>query len=101
MQQYQGQMQRFLTPQDLSNHWSNSISVMTLANWRSRGRGPQYVKVGGRVLYPAAKVAEWEEHNMAAGTGQYRPAPTLTGPAKRIACEGKVLAISTKGTKKL
>lgn len=100
MQQYQDQAPRFLTPQELSNRWSGSIGVTTLANWRSRGRGPQYVKVGGRVLYPAAKVAEWEEHNMAAGTGQYRPAPTLTSPTKRIACEGKVLAISIKGTKK-
>lgn len=51
------------------------------------------------MLYPTAKVAEWEEHNMAAGTGQYRPAPTLAGPAKRITCEGKVLAISTKSAK--
>jgi hypothetical protein len=26
----------------------------TLENWRSQGRGPAYVKVGGRVLYPVA-----------------------------------------------
>lgn len=99
MQQYQDQGPRFLTPQELSSRWSGTIGVTTLANWRSRGCGPQYVKVGGRVLYPAAKVAEWEEHNMATGTGQYRPAPTFTGAAKRIVCEGRVLTISTKSAK--
>ncbi|MGN8094746.1 helix-turn-helix transcriptional regulator [Methylobacterium sp. 22177] len=99
MQQYQDQAQRFLTPLELSSRWSGTIGVTTLANWRSRGRGPKYAKIGGRVLYPVAQVVAWEEHHMASGTGQYRPAPALTSPAKRIACEGKVLAISTKSAK--
>jgi hypothetical protein len=28
------------------------LKVKTLANWRSEGRGPPWVKIGGRVRYP-------------------------------------------------
>lgn len=31
----------------------------TLANWRSQGIGPPYVKVGGRVYYPEHLLDEW------------------------------------------
>lgn len=35
------------------------LSVKTLANWRSAGIGPAYLKVGGRVLYPEDLLTEW------------------------------------------
>lgn len=35
------------------------LSVGTLANWRSIGLGPIYVKVGGRVRYRASSVNAW------------------------------------------
>ncbi len=53
----------YLTPKDLSERWRHSISVPTLANWRcasSRIKGPPYIKAGGRILYPVAKLDEWE-----------------------------------------
>ena len=31
----------------------------TLAHWRSQGRGPTYVKVGGRVVYRGADLNAW------------------------------------------
>ena len=31
----------------------------TLAHWRSQGRGPTYIKVGGRVLYPGRELNLW------------------------------------------
>ena len=33
----------------------------TLANWRSQGIGPPYVKIGGRVFYPEHLFDEWLE----------------------------------------
>lgn len=36
-------------------------SLNTLANYRSRGEGPPYVKVRNRVLYPSAELARWIE----------------------------------------
>ena len=35
--------------------WSQN----TLANYRSRGEGPPYVKVRNRVLYPADELDRW------------------------------------------
>lgn len=33
--------------------------VGTLQNWRTRGEGPRYVRIGREVRYRAADVAEW------------------------------------------
>lgn len=35
------------------------MSVKTLANWRSNGFGPAYIKIGNRVLYPISDLEEW------------------------------------------
>ena len=44
------------------------LSTGTLANWRSLGLGPTYVKLGGRVRYRASGVNSWvasQEHESA------------------------------------
>lgn len=44
------------------------LSTGTLANWRSLGMGPTYVKLGGRVRYRASGVNSWvasQEHESA------------------------------------
>ena len=33
----------------------------TLAHWRSEGRGPKYVKLGGRVVYRGSHLNDWIE----------------------------------------
>lgn len=35
------------------------VEVTTLAKWRSRGCGPSYAKIGGKVRYPAAAISEF------------------------------------------
>lgn len=35
------------------------VKVSTLANWRWSGRGPAYLKVGGKVRYRAEDLASW------------------------------------------
>lgn len=32
------------------------IKQQTLANWRYLGKGPRFVKVGGKVFYPASVI---------------------------------------------
>lgn len=49
-----------MTPAELSRRYADAISTRTLANWRSNGTGPAFVKVGGKVLYSLAAVVEWE-----------------------------------------
>lgn len=51
----------FYTPQQVASRYSNAITVRTLANWRSIGQGPDYIKIGGKVMYPVLAVTEWEQ----------------------------------------
>lgn len=50
----------YLTPAMLRARYQNSVTLRTLANWRSCGDGPRYTKIGGRVLYPLREVLKWE-----------------------------------------
>ena len=52
---------KYLTPAELVERYRGSITIRTLANWRSTGEGPRYTKIGGRVLYPLDAVKVWEE----------------------------------------
>ena len=51
----------FLTPNTVASRYNGAITVRTLANWRSIGQGPDYVKIGGKVMYPLASVQDWEK----------------------------------------
>ena len=51
---------KFLTPQQVADRYG-VVTVRTLANWRSIGQGPNYIKIGGRVMYSVECVAEWEK----------------------------------------
>jgi hypothetical protein len=51
-----------LTPRQLAGRWN--ISEQTLANWRSAGRGPDYMKIGHTVLYDPAAVQTFEKRNI-------------------------------------
>ncbi len=35
------------------------VEASTLANWRWKGGGPRYIKVGGRVRYRLCEIAQW------------------------------------------
>ena len=51
---------KFFTPQQVVARYG-VVTVRTLANWRSIGQGPDYIKIGGRVMYPAESVFSWEQ----------------------------------------
>ncbi|NGO67139.1 helix-turn-helix transcriptional regulator [Streptomyces boncukensis] len=57
------------TPAELAGRLG--VSVGTLANWRWRGEGPRYVKLGSgrssRVRYRSEDVAAWEARHAAGG----------------------------------
>jgi hypothetical protein len=50
----------YLTTSEVIERFRGMISDKTLANWRTRGEGPPFMKAGGRVLYPLAALIEWE-----------------------------------------
>ena len=53
---------RHLHQIELARRWN--ISSRTLENWRWLGRGPAYLKVGGRVLYRIEDVETFEAANL-------------------------------------
>jgi len=56
-------MSTWLTPVQVAER--TGFAVSTLANWRSLGIGPAYVKVGQRIRYDDAEVTAWQEQAQA------------------------------------
>lgn len=50
---------------DLARRWK--ISHRTLERWRWLGKGPQFLKLGGRVVYRMADVLAFEEAQKSGG----------------------------------
>lgn len=46
-----------LTPSEVNKLYG--ISMATLATWRSRGLGPDYIKAEGNVFYKNSQIAKW------------------------------------------
>ena len=56
---------RHLTQRELSRRWR--LSERTLEAWRWRQQGPQYLKLGGVVLYRASDVEAFERSQLRTG----------------------------------
>jgi hypothetical protein len=54
-----------LTQLELADRWR--LSGRTLEKWRQTERGPRYLRVGGRVLYPIAEVERFEAAGLRGG----------------------------------
>jgi predicted site-specific integrase-resolvase len=48
----------FLTLEELAERWR--VSPRTLERWRSDGEGPPWVRLKGKVIYPAEGVRAYE-----------------------------------------
>jgi hypothetical protein len=55
-----------LTENQLADRWQNS--PRTLQGWRQQGKGPRYLKIGSRVVYPLAEVEAYEAANLHVNT---------------------------------
>lgn len=60
------------TQKELAERWR--LSPRTLEQWRWRGVGPRYLKLGARVLYPLEMVEAYEAGQVHANTGGPLPA---------------------------
>jgi hypothetical protein len=56
-----------LNQMQLADRWA--LSPRTLEQWRWRGVGPRYLKIGGRVIYPLAEVERYEASRLHQNTG--------------------------------
>jgi hypothetical protein len=66
----------FLTPHDLATRWNTTPN--TLSQWRWNGRGPQFFKIGRRVLYKIHDIEIFEDEKCYQNTSQ-------TPTAKKVA----------------
>jgi hypothetical protein len=48
----------YLTSKEVADRWR--LSDQTLANWRYAGKGPPFIRVGSRVLYPIEGIHSFE-----------------------------------------
>ena len=55
-------MQTHLRQKDLAERWH--VSPRTLERWRWIGEGPQFLKVGGRVIYRLEDVETYERDHL-------------------------------------
>ena len=49
-----------LTPDELVERWKGSVKVRTLEQWRYKGIGPKYTKIGQKVMYHLTDIEEYE-----------------------------------------
>jgi DNA-binding protein H-NS len=47
------------------------MKPQTLAVWRGQGRGPQFQKLCGRIVYSETKLEAWIEQNTRRSTSKY------------------------------
>ena len=57
--------------QDLAERWG--VSPKTLQRWRSEGRGPMYLKLSKRVIYPLDQIQAFESKALCASTSEKSP----------------------------
>lgn len=53
----------FLTEDELVARYRGLVAAGTLRNWRNKGVGPPFVKIGKGVLYALASLEAWERQN--------------------------------------
>jgi hypothetical protein len=64
----------FLTPNALATRWA--ITPNTLSQWRWKGRGPQFLKIGRRVLYRLQDIELFENQKQRHNTPVRTPSTT-------------------------
>jgi hypothetical protein len=56
-----------VTPEEVIERYRGQLSAGTLANWRVKRIGPDYIKIGKAVLYPLSALEAWDAQNRVAG----------------------------------
>jgi len=50
----------FLNEEEVVQRYRGVLSAATLRNWRSKGMGPPYLRIGKAVLYARDDLERWE-----------------------------------------
>lgn len=60
----------YLTTKELSKRWK--INPNTIEHWRTSGFGPEFIRIGRKVLYSLESILEFENKNKAQNTAENR-----------------------------
>ena len=60
----------YLTTKELSQRWK--INPNTIEHWRTNGFGPEFIRVGRKILYSLESILEFEQKNKAQNTVENR-----------------------------
>lgn len=80
-----------LSENELAQHWG--VSPKTLQRWRTEGRGPRYLKLSKRVVYPVAEVKAFEANALYSSTSER--ATSVTTPHSSKLSTAKEVAAAT------
>lgn len=68
---------------DLAERWG--VSPKTLQRWRTEGRGPKYLKLSKRVIYPLEQIQAFEARALYASTSEKTPSTLVpVSPEARL-----------------
>lgn len=71
-----GETEKLWYPVQLAKHLG--VTTGTLANWRSKGRGPAFVRAGRSIRYRPSDVRAWEIAHLFRATHVQITPPLLT-----------------------
>lgn len=57
-----------MNQQELSDRWG--IHTRTLEGWRTKGIGPAFLKLGGRVMYRLSDIQDYEQRCLRKSTAE-------------------------------
>lgn len=68
----ENQTPRHLTTAEVSKYFGGNLSVRTLNNWRSQGKGPKFLRLEGKIMYPIEELKKWEQESLYSSTSNYK-----------------------------
>ena len=78
---------------ELADRWG--VSPKTLQRWRTEGRGPKYLKLSKRVIYPLEEIQTFESNALYASTSERAQASKVMGSPDSSLMTVKEIAIAT------
>jgi predicted DNA-binding transcriptional regulator AlpA len=81
-----------LSESELAKHWG--VSPKTLQRWRSEGRGPRYLKLSKRVVYPMVEIRAFESNALYASTSERASDVTTRSSASLLTAKEAAAATS-------
>jgi len=60
----------YLTTKELSQRWK--VNPNTIEHWRISGFGPEFVRIGRKILYSLESILEFENQRKAQNTAENR-----------------------------